>query len=70
MDSDPGPRQTRRMGTRVPAIIAVIITRAFGLGFAVFDEVPRWYPVGGGVLVAAAWVAVGMISNRSPRRDP
>ena len=24
----------------------------------------------GGVLVAAAWVAVGMISNRSPRRDP
>ena len=70
MDSDPGPRQTRRMGTRVPAIIAVIITMAFGLGFAFFDEVPRWYPVGGGILVAAAWVAVGMISNRSPRRDP
>ena len=70
MDSDPGPRQTRRMGTRVPAIIAAIITMAFGLGFAVFDEVPRWYPVGGGVLVAAAWVAVGMINNRSPRRDP
>ena len=64
MDSAPGPRQTRRMGTRTPAIIAVIITMAFGLGFAFFDTVPRWYPVAGGILVAAAWVAVGMAGNR------
>ena len=70
MDSARGPRQTHHMGTRTPATNAVIITMAFGLGFAFFDEVPRWYPVGGGVLVAAAWVAVGMINNRSPRRDP
>ncbi|WP_169330623.1 hypothetical protein [Janibacter hoylei] len=52
------------MGTRTPALVAVIITMAFGLGFAFFDTVPRWYPVGGGILVAAAWVAVGMAGNR------
>ena len=50
------------MGTRTPALVAVIITMAFGLGFAFFDTVPRWYPVAGGILVAAAWVAVVILA--------
>ena len=52
------------MGTRTPALIALVITMAYGIGFAFFDEVPRAYAVAGALLVAAAWVAVGMIHNR------
>lgn len=52
------------MGTRTPALIALIITMAYGMGFALFDEPPRGYVVGGALLVAVAWVAAGMLHNR------
>lgn len=53
------------MGTRTPALIALIITMAYGIGFAFFDEVPRGYAVGGALVVAASWVIAGMLHNRS-----
>lgn len=52
------------MGTRAPSLIALLFTMAYGIGFAFFDRPPTAYVVGGALLVAAAWVAVGMIHNR------
>lgn len=52
------------MGTRTPALIALIITMAYGIGFAFFAEPPRGFVVGGALLVAAAWVVAGMLHNR------
>lgn len=44
--------------------MALLFTMAYGIGFAFFDRPPTAYVVGGALLVAAAWVAVGMIHNR------
>ena len=59
-----------------PRITASVTTIVAGLGLALtpvatlmfrFDNPDALLVL---LLVAAAWVAVGMISNRSPRRDP
>ena len=55
------------MGTRTLALIALVITMAYGIGFGLIGEPSRLYVVGGALLVTAAWVAVGMLNNR--RRD-
>lgn len=52
------------MGTRTPALIALIITMAYGIGFVFFDSPPSAYVIGGALLVAAAWVGAGMIHNQ------
>mgnify|MGYP000857672306 FL=1 len=67
VDSTTASHDTGRMGTRTPALIAVIITMLYGIGFAVIGEPNRLYVIGGALLVTAAWVAVGMLNNR--RRD-
>lgn len=57
-------REGLAMGTRTPALIALIITMAYGIGFVFFDSPPTAYVIGGALLVAAAWVAVSMLNRR------
>ncbi|KRE38909.1 hypothetical protein ASG73_00630 [Janibacter sp. Soil728] len=64
MDLRPGSREALAMGTRTPALIALVITMAYGIGFVFFDSPPAAYAVVGALVVAAAWVAVGMLNRR------
>ncbi|HIZ98545.1 MAG TPA: hypothetical protein H9805_08200 [Candidatus Janibacter merdipullorum] len=53
------------MGNSTAAAIALVFTMLYGLGFLAFDSPPTFYVIGGALLVAAAWVAVGTLRNRS-----
>lgn len=49
----------------MPQLVALIITIAYGVGFAFVPDRPAWYAAGGALVVAAAWVIVGMLHTRS-----
>ena len=51
------------MDRKVLGFVALAITMLYGVGFAFFDEVPTGYAVGGGVVVALAWIAVGVFAK-------
>lgn len=54
------------MTRRILTFAAIAISMLFGAGFAVWSPVPEGYTVVGAVLVALAWIAVGVI-GREPR---
>lgn len=50
------------------SFIALAITLLYGASFALFDPTPKGYASIGGVVVALAWIAVGVFGrNESPR---
>ena len=51
------------------AFLALAVTLLYGAGFALFDQAPRGYAAVGGVVVALAWVAVGVFSRDGRARD-
>jgi hypothetical protein len=51
------------MNRRHLAFIALAITMIYGASFALFDEVPQGYAAIGGVLVALAWISVGVFGR-------
>ncbi len=51
------------MGNRPWAVIALIITIVYGVGFAFFDEPSRAYVVGGALVVCLAWVLTGTLGR-------
>ncbi len=51
------------------AFVALAITLLYGAGFAVFDTTPQGYAAVGGVVVALAWVGVGVFSRDGRTRD-
>lgn len=54
------------MDHRSYSIIALLVTMAFGVGFIfVPDSVRGTYAVVGGLVIAAMWVARGLIGRRS-----
>lgn len=55
------------MGTQAARLVALIITIAYGLSFALVDDPPRAYVVLGAIAVAATWVVAGMVHNRNRR---
>lgn len=59
------------MDRRLLSFLAIAISIAYGLGFALFDEAPTGYAVVGAGLVAISWLAVGMLGrDRHDPRDP
>lgn len=57
------------MDQKTLSFIALAITMLYGVGFAVIDDRSVYAPVGG-VVVALAWIAVGMLpGRRSADRD-
>ncbi|MFL6078354.1 MAG: hypothetical protein ACJ714_00360 [Ornithinibacter sp.] len=51
------------MDRRHLSFIALAITMLYGASFAVFDETPKGYAAVGGVVVALAWIAVGVFGK-------
>jgi hypothetical protein len=54
------------MDRRYLSFIALAITMLYGASFAVFDETPQGYAAIGGVVVALAWIAVGVFGKNTP----
>ncbi len=54
------------MDRRYLSFIALAITMLYGVSFAVFDETPQGYAAVGGVVVALAWIAVGVFGKNVP----
>lgn len=54
--------QASCMDHKTLSFIALAITMLYGVGFAVVDDKSVYAPVGG-VIVALAWIAVGMFSR-------
>ncbi|GAA1482124.1 hypothetical protein GCM10009624_25640 [Gordonia sinesedis] len=50
------------MDRRTLAFIALAITMLYGVGFAVIDDAVPYAPIGG-VIVALAWVSVGVFGK-------
>lgn len=50
------------MGTQLIRLIALIITIGYGMGFALFDDVPTGYVIGGAFVVVVAWLLSGFIT--------
>ncbi len=57
------------MNRRNLAFAALAITMLYGASFAVFDSPPKGYAAIGGVLVALAWIAVGVFGRDEGSRD-
>lgn len=58
------------MNRRYLAFVALAITMLYGVSFAVVDETPKGYAPIGGVVVALAWIAVGVFGrddDQTPR---
>jgi hypothetical protein len=56
------------MDRRHLSFIALAITMLYGVSFAVFDETPKGYAAIGGVVVALAWIAVGVFGRDDQHR--
>jgi hypothetical protein len=54
------------MNRRYLSFAALAITLLYGAGFALFDEAPDGYAAVGGVVVALAWIAVGVFGRNEP----
>lgn len=52
------------------SFIALAITMFYGTGFALFDTAPQGYAPVGGVVVALAWIAVGVFGKDDDPREP
>lgn len=57
------------MGTPLIQLIALILTMAYGVGFAFFDGVPTWYSIGGAFVVAVVWLAVGYVVTQRRQQE-
>ncbi|MBM6398866.1 hypothetical protein [Phycicoccus sonneratiae] len=58
------------MNRRYLAFAALAITLLYGASFALFDETPKGYAAIGGVVVALAWISVGVFGrDDGPGRD-
>ncbi len=57
------------MNRRHLSFIALAITMLYGASFAVFDEAPKGYAAIGGVVVALAWISVGVFGRDDRPRD-
>jgi hypothetical protein len=65
-----GPPRLVYMDRRYLSFIALAITMLYGASFALFDQTPQGYAAVGGVVVALAWIAVGVFGrNTSHPRD-
>jgi hypothetical protein len=51
------------MNRRYLSFVALAITLLYGAGFALFDEAPQGYAALGGVVVALAWISVGVFGR-------
>lgn len=56
------------MERRILAFIALAITLLYGASFALFDPAPRGYAAVGGVVVALAWISVGVFGRDGGHR--
>jgi len=54
------------MDRRYLSFIALAITMLYGVSFTLFDETPTGYAAIGGVVVALAWIAVGVFGRNTP----
>lgn len=56
------------MARRILSFVALAITLLYGASFALFsDGAPKGYAAVGGVVVALAWIAVGVFGRDVPR---
>lgn len=51
------------MNRRYLSFVALAITLLYGASFALFDEAPKGYAAIGGVIVALAWISVGVFGR-------
>lgn len=47
------------------SLIALAVSMLYGVGFAFIDNTTT-YAIVGGIIVALAWVAVGVVGDRRP----
>lgn len=58
------------MNRRYLSFVALAITLVYGASFALFEDgAPRGYAAIGGVVVALAWIAVGVFGRDDAPRD-
>lgn len=57
------------MSRRTLAFIALAISMLYGAGFAAFRPAPAAYATIGGVIVALAWISVGMFGKEDPTQS-
>ena len=50
------------------AFLALAVTMIYGVGFALFDTPSQAYAVGGALLVALCWIAVGALGRHHGRQ--
>ncbi len=59
------------MDRRHLSFLALAITLLYGASFALFDTTPQGYAALGGVVVALAWIAVGVFGKDTRQQaDP
>ncbi len=51
------------MDRKVLVFIALAVSMLYGVGFAVIDNPGGGYAAAGGVVVALAWIAVGLLGR-------
>ena len=56
------------MDRRTVSFIALALSMLYGIGFAVIDGDKGHYAIIGGVVLAIAWMAVGLVGRRESER--